>query len=57
MDTGSSERRVSCPPWSLCGTKLPRGRLREEGIQAELDTARVTQALRALDDANPGLGP
>ena len=57
MDMGSSERRVSCPPWSLCGTKLPRGRLREEGIQAELDTARVTQALRALDDANPGLGP
>ena len=57
MDTGSSERRVSCPPSSLCGTKLPRGCLGEEGIQAELDTARITQALGALDEANPDLGP
>lgn len=57
MDTGSSEHRVSCPPWSRCGTRLPRGRLGEEEIQAEPDAARVTQALGALDDANPGLGP
>lgn len=37
--------------------QAPKGSPGEGGVQAELDAARVTQALGALDDANPGLDP
>ena len=37
--------------------QAPKGSPGEGGVQAELDAARVTQALGAVDDANPGLGP